>query len=161
MSHSILPDMRTANMENPLPLLRQSAHMLSIAMHSLSFLRSRRTQYGHYSSCFCALYRPGRSIYALTRQEITRGIANRFVHSRIYILLYLAMAALSITTVVLSLKDGCPTLAFYILEVIINTAMIAEVVVRFLALGSVRITLNINPGLLQNADGCVAARLLD
>ncbi|EIM92261.1 uncharacterized protein STEHIDRAFT_164582 [Stereum hirsutum FP-91666 SS1] len=93
--------------------------------------------------------KPGRSIYALTRQEITRGIANRFVHSRIYILLYLAMAALSITTVVLSLKDGCPTLAFYILEVIINTAMIAEVVVRFLALGSVRITLNILHGLLH------------
>lgn len=59
------------------------------------------------------------------------------------------MAALSITTVVLSLKDGCPTLAFYILEVIINTAMIAEVVVRFLALGSVRITLNILHGLLH------------
>lgn len=59
------------------------------------------------------------------------------------------MAALSITTVVLSLKDGCPTLAFYILEVIINTAMIAEVVVRFLALGSVRITLNIIRGLLH------------
>lgn len=57
------------------------------------------------------------------------------------------MAALSITTVVLSLKDGCPTLAFYILEIIINTAMIAEVAVRFLALGSVRIALNISPGL--------------
>ncbi|TFY72775.1 hypothetical protein EVG20_g212 [Dentipellis fragilis] len=45
------------------------------------------------------------------------------------------MAALSITTVVLSLKDGCPGAAFYVLEIIINTAMIAEVVIRFLAFG--------------------------
>ncbi|TFY79560.1 hypothetical protein EWM64_g4453 [Hericium alpestre] len=45
------------------------------------------------------------------------------------------MAALSITTVVLSLKDGCPGFAFYVLEVIINTTMIGEVVIRFLAFG--------------------------
>ncbi|KAI0319765.1 hypothetical protein OF83DRAFT_1054432 [Amylostereum chailletii] len=79
--------------------------------------------------------RPARSIYALTKGEITRGIANRFVHSRVYIVLYLAMAALSITTVVLSLKDGCPGFAFYILEIIVNTSMILEVVIRFLAFG--------------------------
>jgi len=79
--------------------------------------------------------RPGRSIYALTRGEITRGVANRFVHSRAYVCLYLGMAALSVTTVVLSLKDGCPVLAFYILEVIINTSMILEVGIRFVALG--------------------------
>jgi len=48
------------------------------------------------------------------------------------------MAALSVTTVVLSLTDGCPGLAFYVLEVIINTAMILEVGVRFVALGKVR-----------------------
>ncbi|KAF8844104.1 hypothetical protein BDN67DRAFT_963191 [Paxillus ammoniavirescens] len=78
---------------------------------------------------------PTRSIYALTRKEITRGIANRFVHSRTYILLYLAMAALSVTTVVLSLSDGCPGLPFYILEIIINTSMILEVGVRFVAFG--------------------------
>ncbi|KAI5116190.1 hypothetical protein M0805_002285 [Coniferiporia weirii] len=78
---------------------------------------------------------PTRSLYALTRKEITRGIANRFVHSRTYIFLYLAMAALSITTVVLSLQDGCPGLAFYILEIIINTTMIAEVGIRFVAFG--------------------------
>ncbi|KDR85428.1 hypothetical protein GALMADRAFT_108530 [Galerina marginata CBS 339.88] len=76
-----------------------------------------------------------RSIYALTRSEITRGVANRFVHSRTYIFLYLGMAALSVTTVVLSLTDGCPGLAFYILEVIINTSMILEVGIRFVALG--------------------------
>jgi len=78
---------------------------------------------------------PTRSLYALTRQEITRGIANRFVHSRTYIFLYLGMAALSITTVVLSLQEGCPGLAFYILEFIINVTMIAEVSVRFVAFG--------------------------
>ncbi|PPQ67131.1 hypothetical protein CVT25_005732 [Psilocybe cyanescens] len=76
-----------------------------------------------------------RSIYALTRGEITRGVANRFVHSRTYIFLYLAMAALSVTTVILSLTDGCPGPAFYVLEIIINTSMILEVGVRFIALG--------------------------
>ncbi|TEB38968.1 hypothetical protein FA13DRAFT_1724918 [Coprinellus micaceus] len=76
-----------------------------------------------------------RSIYALTRSEIMRGVANRFVHSRAYILLYLIMAALSVTTVVLSLTDGCPGPAFYILEVIINTSMILEVSIRLVALG--------------------------
>lgn len=78
-----------------------------------------------------------RSIYALTRKEITRGVANRFVHSRVYIFLYLGMAALSTTTVVLSLTDGCPGIAFYVLEVIINTSMILEVGIRFVALGKV------------------------
>ncbi|KAJ7170079.1 hypothetical protein C8R46DRAFT_1091068 [Mycena filopes] len=78
---------------------------------------------------------PTRSIYALTRSEITKGLANRFVHSRTYIFLYLAMAALSVTTVILSLSDGCPGLAFYILEVIINTSMILEVGIRFVAFG--------------------------
>ncbi|KAJ3531584.1 hypothetical protein NM688_g7553 [Phlebia brevispora] len=78
---------------------------------------------------------PTRSIYAMTRSEITKGIANRFVHSRSYILLYLVMAALSVTTVVLSLVNGCPTLPFYILELIINGAMILEVSIRFLAFG--------------------------
>lgn len=82
--------------------------------------------------------RPTRSLYALTRKEITHGIANRFVHSRTYIFLYLGMAALSITTVVLSLQDGCPGLAFYILEIIINTTMIAEVSIRLVAFGNVR-----------------------
>lgn len=47
------------------------------------------------------------------------------------------MAALSVTTVILSLSDGCPGLAFYILEVVINTSMILEVGVRFVAFGRV------------------------
>jgi len=81
--------------------------------------------------------RPTRSIHAMTREEIRKGIANRVIHSRTYIFLYLGMAALSISTVVLSMREGCPGLAFYILEVIINSAMIAEVAIRFLALGRV------------------------
>ncbi|KAI0257169.1 hypothetical protein BJV78DRAFT_1160691 [Lactifluus subvellereus] len=74
-------------------------------------------------------------IHAMTRDEIRKGIANRVLHSRTYIILYLVMAALSITTVVLSMREGCPGLAFYILEIIINSAMIAEVAIRFLAFG--------------------------
>lgn len=86
------------------------------------------------------LSRPTRSIYALTRKEITKGLANRFVHSRTYIFLYLGMAALSVTTIVLSVTDGCPGLAFYILEIIINTSMIVEVAIRFVAFGRVSLT---------------------
>jgi len=78
---------------------------------------------------------PTRSIYSMTREEIAKGLANRFVHSRAYIILYLAMAALSVTTVALSLINGCPTLPFYILELIINGAMILEVAIRFVAFG--------------------------
>lgn len=47
------------------------------------------------------------------------------------------MAALSVTTVVMSLSDGCPGIPFYVLELIINTAMIAEVTIRFVAFGRV------------------------
>lgn len=75
-----------------------------------------------------------------------RGVANRFVHSRAYILLYLIMAALSVTTVVLSLTDGCPGPAFYILEVIINTSMILEVSIRLVALG--RVSISVTPPVL-------------
>jgi hypothetical protein len=82
-------------------------------------------------------YRPPRSIHAMTRDEIRKGIANRLLHSRTYIILYLVMLALSITTVVLSMQEGCPGRAFYILEIVINLTMIAEVTIRFLAFGRV------------------------
>ncbi|KAK7695184.1 hypothetical protein QCA50_002374 [Cerrena zonata] len=78
---------------------------------------------------------PTRSIYSMSKDEITKGIANRFLYSRTYLILYLAMAALSVTTVILSLVNGCPTLPFYILEFIINGAMILEVTIRFVAFG--------------------------
>jgi hypothetical protein len=58
---------------------------------------------------------------------------------RAYIILYLAMAVLSLTTVVLSLLGDCPPTSFYVLEVIVNTVMIAEVGIRMVAYGSVRI----------------------
>ena len=47
------------------------------------------------------------------------------------------MAALSVTTVVLSLADGCPGKAFYSLEILINTSMILEVAIRLIAFGKV------------------------
>lgn len=80
------------------------------------------------------------SQYRLSRDELAKAIANRFVHSRVYVVLYLGMAALSATTVALSLSDGCPGTAFYILEIIVNTAMIAEVSVRFVAFGRVGVS---------------------
>ena len=47
------------------------------------------------------------------------------------------MTALSVTTVALSITDGCPGLAFYVLEIVINTSMIIEVAIRFIAFGRV------------------------
>ncbi|OAV89552.1 hypothetical protein PTTG_28664 [Puccinia triticina 1-1 BBBD Race 1] len=78
---------------------------------------------------------PSRSHYRLSREEWIKGIANRFVFSQIYLYLYLSMAILSLTTVVLSLLSECPTLSFYILEIIVNLAMILEVLIRLLAFG--------------------------
>jgi len=45
------------------------------------------------------------------------------------------MTALSVTTIALSITDGCPGLAFYVLEIVINTSMIVEVAIRFVAFG--------------------------
>jgi hypothetical protein len=95
-------------------------------------------------------------MYSLTRGEILRGVANRFVHSRTYIFFYLGMAALSVTTVVLSLSDGCPGLPFYILEVIINSAMILEVGVRFVAFGHVSLRVGKMGAVAYRCDICAA-----
>ncbi|WAQ83478.1 hypothetical protein PtA15_3A849 [Puccinia triticina] len=81
---------------------------------------------------------PSRSHYRLSREEWIKGIANRFVFSQIYLYLYLSMAILSLTTVVLSLLSECPTLSFYILEIIVNLAMILEVLIRLLAFGKAK-----------------------
>ncbi|EGG00377.1 uncharacterized protein MELLADRAFT_73199 [Melampsora larici-populina 98AG31] len=78
---------------------------------------------------------PSRSHYYLSREEFIQGIANRFVFSQGYIYLYLSMAILSLTTVILSVLSECPTLAFYVLEIIINSAMILEVGIRLVAFG--------------------------
>jgi len=45
------------------------------------------------------------------------------------------MTALSVTTVALSITDGCPGLPFYVLEIVINTSMIIEVAIRLIAFG--------------------------
>ena len=57
------------------------------------------------------------------------------------------MTALSVTTIALSITDGCPGLAFYILEIIINTSMIVEVGIRFVAFGRVSRTIRLSTGL--------------
>ncbi|GAA5825244.1 hypothetical protein JCM3770_003168 [Rhodotorula araucariae] len=76
-----------------------------------------------------------RSPHFITRTEAVRGVANRVLFSQFYIFLYLSMALISLATVVLSATSECPTLAFYILEILVNTTMIAEVVIRLLAFG--------------------------
>ncbi|CEQ40624.1 SPOSA6832_02255, partial [Sporobolomyces salmonicolor] len=43
----------------------------------------------------------------------------------------------SLTTVFLSATSDCPTFTFYVLEIIINTTMIAEVSIRLVAFGKV------------------------
>lgn len=78
---------------------------------------------------------PMRSPHYITRTEALRGAANRVLFSQFYILLYLGMALLSLATVILSATSGCPTLTFYILEVIVNSSMILEVGIRLLAFG--------------------------
>lgn len=102
--------------------------------------------------------RASRSPHFVSRAEAIKGVSNRFIFSRFYIYLYLGMAALScvdrpplhslpranpllhrsrLTTVVLSLLSDCPTFTFYMLEIIVNTAMIAEVSIRLVAFGKV------------------------
>lgn len=74
-------------------------------------------------------------LYHMSRDERLKGLANRFVHSRWYLYLYATMAALSLVTVVLSLWGRCPGVAFYVLELLINVALVAEVSVRLVAFG--------------------------
>ncbi|KAI7907276.1 uncharacterized protein BX663DRAFT_495395 [Cokeromyces recurvatus] len=93
-------------------------HMLaSEDDHQTSLLPSSRTQ------------------HSLTKSEIIQGMANRFMYSKFYIGLYLALAILSFVSIIMSLKEKCPSLLFIIFEAIINAAMIIEVIIRLLALG--------------------------
>lgn len=73
--------------------------------------------------------------HALSREEVLKGLANRFVHSTTYLYLYATMAFLSLMTVVMSLLWTCPGPAFYLLELVVNLVLVAEVGVRFLAFG--------------------------
>ncbi|KAK0530328.1 hypothetical protein OC834_003351 [Tilletia horrida] len=79
--------------------------------------------------------RPARSHYFLSRSEIVKGVANRFVHSTAYLYFYGGMAAASLLTVFLSLLQDCPGTLFYSLELAINLLLIAEVGIRLFAFG--------------------------
>lgn len=76
--------------------------------------------------------------YHFTREEILKGLANRFVHSSAYLKMYLTMTLFSLVTVVMSLMQACPGTAFYLLEMIVNAALVAEVGIRLTAFGKVR-----------------------
>ncbi|ODN75541.1 hypothetical protein L202_06667 [Cryptococcus amylolentus CBS 6039] len=82
---------------------------------------------------------PSRSPYHLPRSEQLRGVANRILFSRYYILFYGAMMGLSLATLVLSLiathKGDCPPIAWHIIEVILNGLMVLEVTTRWFANG--------------------------
>ncbi|CAG8608635.1 11174_t:CDS:2 [Paraglomus occultum] len=73
-------------------------------------------------------------LYLLSRSERMRGVANRILYSKFYTWLYLGMALLSIVSIVLSIKEKCPSMLFIVLEITINVVMITEVLTRFIAL---------------------------
>ncbi|GAC73810.1 hypothetical protein PANT_9c00312 [Moesziomyces antarcticus T-34] len=78
---------------------------------------------------------PSRSHYFLSRDEILKGVANRFVHSSAYLWFYAGMALASLLTVIISLTSDCPGTLFYGLELAINLLLIAEVGIRLVAFG--------------------------
>ncbi|KAI9469909.1 MAG: hypothetical protein EXX96DRAFT_587932 [Benjaminiella poitrasii] len=86
----------------------------------------------HHSS---SLLPSSRTQHRLTKSEIVQGMANRFMYSKSYIGLYLGLTILSFVSIVMSLKEKCPSLLFIIFEEVINAAMIIEVIIRLLALG--------------------------
>lgn len=130
---------------------------------------------------------PSRSPYHLPTSEKLRGLANRIIFSRYYVLFYFVMMSLSMVTVVMSLMarrelsilldliphvrlplcaaaqvvmealegkmrvwegenhrcrlteaDGCPSITWHILEIVINALMVIEVGTRWIAYGKVR-----------------------
>lgn len=78
---------------------------------------------------------PSRTHYRLSRTEILKGLANRFVHSTAYLYFYGSMALASLMTVFISLIQDCPGTLFYSLELTINALLIAEVGIRGYAFG--------------------------
>lgn len=76
-----------------------------------------------------------RSHYFLSRDEILKGVANRFVHSSAYLWFYAGMALASLLTVVISLTSDCPGTLFYGLELANNLLLIVEVGIRLVAFG--------------------------
>ena len=108
---------------------------------------------------------PSRSSYHLPASEQLRGVANRIIFSRYYILFYFVMMSLSLTTVILSLiatrefviqlavergsrlmktdEHRCPPIAWHILEIIVNVMMVVEVSTRWVAYGKVSLIIPI------------------
>lgn len=96
-----------------------------------------------------------KSQYTIQTSERLKGVANRIIFSRYYILFYFIMMSLSLTTVVMSLMatrkslvymiciaDGvdkgiCPPKVWHILEIVINGMMVVEVSTRWVAYGKV------------------------
>ncbi|WWC97292.1 hypothetical protein V866_004171 [Kwoniella sp. B9012] len=80
-----------------------------------------------------------RSQYHLPASEQLRGVANRIIFSRYYILFYGTMMGLSFATLVISLiathGNKCPPAVWHILEVVINVLMVLEVGTRWIAYG--------------------------
>lgn len=76
--------------------------------------------------------------YRMSREEVMKGLANRFVHSTVYLYLYGTMALVSLVTVIISLSTACPGVSFYILELVVNVVLVLEVGIRLVAFGKVR-----------------------
>jgi hypothetical protein len=69
--------------------------------HADELSRCLRSKFDTHSSTTTT-----RSPYRLTTSERARGLANRILFSRYYIIFYLVMTGLSLATVILSLKEG-------------------------------------------------------
>ncbi|KAI7861805.1 hypothetical protein BDF14DRAFT_246808 [Spinellus fusiger] len=77
-----------------------------------------------------------RTQHSLTKTEMVQGMANRFMYSRFYSVLYFGLALLSLVTIVMSIRETCPSFLLIVFEGVINAAMIIEVGVRMVALRS-------------------------
>lgn len=73
--------------------------------------------------------------HTLGSDDVLKSLANRFVHSTAYLYLYATMAFFSLVTVVMSLMHRCPGPGFYLLELVVNAALVAEVTTRLIAFG--------------------------
>lgn len=69
--------------------------------------------------------------------SLLRVSANRFTYSKQYIAFYVLLTLLSVATVGISFAapKGCPHWSFFVLEIIVLLALIAEVVIRIISLG--------------------------
>ncbi|KAJ9052358.1 hypothetical protein DSO57_1009848 [Entomophthora muscae] len=69
-------------------------------------------------------------------KEILHSYANQLLYSRSYTIFYLSLIILTLVTMILSIvEQSKPSTMFFVLEIIINVAMILEVALRIFALG--------------------------